>query len=382
MRRALCLLALTACSQSPSRSAIVIDTLPGGVIQVTNHLPSDWADTNGWKLVLEHSIAPGDGEPGELINPNGIGVTGNGQIVVADPGGSGILVFNPDGGFDHLIGRVGNGPGEYSGQLFDIDVHGDTLGISDCNRARAILYLVDGTLLGQWHTHDCSGSTGILLDRGGAWIGEHLRYDGDSHAAMLRWLPDGSTVDTFLRPIAPPAHIWIGRDGSASPIPFSPRLASTLSPSRWWYGVGSSPTIVHLSPTGDTVRVVTLDLTPQPIPDSVRSATVARYLKDAALADVVHLENVPSAQPYFNALHLDERGRVWMARPGPDGSTTSFEVIDSSGRWLGSVPAPPGRSRDPLWCNGRMYHITQTDEGLPEVQVFRVEGGDEHPSRR
>src|SRR5690606_36019662 len=54
-------LSLSACGGSDSGQALaepVIDTLGNGVIQVTNSGPTAWADTNGWKIVLEREIRP------------------------------------------------------------------------------------------------------------------------------------------------------------------------------------------------------------------------------------------------------------------------------------------------------------------------------------
>ncbi|MBP9897908.1 MAG: hypothetical protein KBF28_06030, partial [Gemmatimonadales bacterium] len=70
---ALALAALLAgCSLAAKDSALAtaeIDTLPGGIIQVTNSGPTKWADTSGWRLVLEREIVPEEGSPGEIGNP-------------------------------------------------------------------------------------------------------------------------------------------------------------------------------------------------------------------------------------------------------------------------------------------------------------------------
>lgn len=63
----------TACGGAAPRVATTrIDTLPNGVVRVDNVAPSAWSDTSGWRLVEERTIAPADGDPGELGRPDGL----------------------------------------------------------------------------------------------------------------------------------------------------------------------------------------------------------------------------------------------------------------------------------------------------------------------
>ena len=66
------LVLLAACSRGGQGASFVIDTLPGGIVRVANKVPTEWTDTNGWKLVLERTIAPPDSTPGQLNQPGGI----------------------------------------------------------------------------------------------------------------------------------------------------------------------------------------------------------------------------------------------------------------------------------------------------------------------
>ena len=78
-----------ACSRADGRESLgeaQIDTLAGGVIQVTNTGPTAWADTNGWKLVEERVIQPAEGSPGELSHVSGLAADASGNVYVMKPG--------------------------------------------------------------------------------------------------------------------------------------------------------------------------------------------------------------------------------------------------------------------------------------------------------
>ena len=86
-RLAPALLLLAACTRGDAKSALnapTIDTLPGGIVRVHNNGPTAWTDTNGWKLVLEHSFTMPEGSPGQLNNPAGIVADSKGNIYTTE----------------------------------------------------------------------------------------------------------------------------------------------------------------------------------------------------------------------------------------------------------------------------------------------------------
>ena len=54
---------LSACSAASGKALNepVTDTLPGNIVRVENTGPTEWADTSGWKLVLDQTIQPPEG---------------------------------------------------------------------------------------------------------------------------------------------------------------------------------------------------------------------------------------------------------------------------------------------------------------------------------
>lgn len=124
---------LAACSRPEARQlnlgSPTIDSLHGQVIRVTNAAPTEWADTNGWRLVEERVIKPAEGSPGEIGSPSGIVADDDGNIYVLQNLPVTIKAYSAKGRWLRDIGRIGEGPGEFrTGRLA---ILGNTLVMQD-----------------------------------------------------------------------------------------------------------------------------------------------------------------------------------------------------------------------------------------------------------
>lgn len=369
MRRATALLLVVACGDA-TPSTYTIDTLANGAVLVVNHAPSGWSDSSGIALVLEHTIAPPDSASGELAFPLEVRTLGDGSIVVNDGGGTGILLFGADGTFDRVIGRHGEGPGEY-GQIFSMATHGGTVFVQECNKARLTRFHLDGDSTTQWQSDDCMAGEGVTIDNEGAiWLDGRLREP--TRNVLFRWVATGERADTFFLPARQQPALWTV-DNGAIPIPFSAHSLNAGTPPLIWTGHGSTLAFHRVDARGDTVRVSSIPGIGAAIPDSVRQAVIDRIAASPQFASVVKLADVPTTHPLFSRMDQDEKGRLWVHRPASDGTTGHFEVLDSTGVWLGTVRAPAGAGREMHWANGRMYRISETAGGLPAVEIYRVD---------
>jgi hypothetical protein len=106
---------LAACASRDSRSAAaVIDTLPGGIVSVHNGAPSAWRDSATWQFEEVTRIESRDSGAEALVNPGYVAaMDGEGRAYVVDEPPVTIKVFDAAGQFVRMIGRDGEGPGEY-----------------------------------------------------------------------------------------------------------------------------------------------------------------------------------------------------------------------------------------------------------------------------
>ena len=92
--------------------------------------------------------------------PFGFGSTAQGHILVL-LGGSGPLIFNPNGTFLGFLGRQGSGPEEFQRPGRVISLGGDTLLILDSGNRRATLARINGEFLGS-HPFNTQGLHTII----------------------------------------------------------------------------------------------------------------------------------------------------------------------------------------------------------------------------
>lgn len=338
MRHALPLaLALTIACAGTEPAAYTIDTLPNDIVRVVNHGPSSWADTLGWKVVLDHELEAGPGSPGELVMPGWSTLDDVGRVYVVERDPMGIKVFDPEGRFVRQIGRGGSGPGEFRSP--QVVVHGDTVAVYDDELMRVELFTLDGALVLEWQPPCCAQSF-VGLDRAGVMTLEYgfsaipieSRY-------FLRFRLDGSRVDSIPHPPVPESRSWTLNGGRFSyGIPFQPRLGLTfLADGNIVMGVNDRLEL-HWSRDGrDTTRLATMALAAATIPDSVRQAQVDNAYVQQYFKDIAKLGDIPTSYPVWGLLEDDGDGNLWLTHRASDGSAR-FLVFDSAGVYRGAVP--------------------------------------------
>ena len=383
------LLLLAACSSTDTKVALntpVIDTLPGGIVRVTNPGPTAWADTNGWRFVLERVIAPSPGETGELADPRDIVVDSHGRIFVVDHDPEiGLKSFAPDGTFLQRFGRLGSGPGEFRSAV--LMIANDTLVIHDPQLGRTTTYSTDGAFLRVWGTMCCHNRPLRASDAGRAPIPGTVLPDttdtsGNPEAGIsgvVWYAVDGTPRDTMLFPPQPEKPSWrIGDETnySINTIPFQPGLSGRFAPDgTYLYGHQREYQIVVTRTGTDTLRLIRATVGTVPLPDSLRTQAVERYIRrDPRWRGVARVEDIPTTYPLWTSVTADGAGNIWVALPGPTGDSHQFDVFTPEGILWGRVSSPLTAVGRTYWSADRVYQLTENAEtDLPEIRVYRIE---------
>jgi hypothetical protein len=377
----------TACgSGGADRARVepVIDTLPGGIVQVTNTAPTSWVDTNGWKLVLERTITPDAETDAEIGVGGGIVADSRGNIYVLDHKPIAIRMYGPDGKFVRTIGREGGGPGEFRayGRLM---ITRDTLVHHDSRQARTQIFTADGEFIRGWQTMCChsrpllASSDGIVPIPG--TIAPDTTVGADAAiltgAGVVRYHLDGTVVDTMIFPPEPEQPFWrMGdkNDWSINSIPFQPGLEARFMPSGMLaWGFEGTYRIV-LSRTGiDSVRFFQYTAQPVALPESLRVQAVEEfYEEDERWRGVARLDEVPRHFPLWSSLTADGDNNIWVLLPGPKGEADHWDVFTADGVLLGTVPVPFSSEARTYWTSDRVYALDEGASGLPEITVWRI----------
>lgn len=386
---------LAACTSTGTEGALsepAIDTLAGGIVQVTNAGPTMWADTNGWRLVEELVIDPAEGSPGEFSDVTKLVADDAGNVYVMQIMPLAIKKFDAQGNWLLDIGRAGDGPGEFrDGMLY---IHGDTLLIQDPNNARATTFLANGTLLGTAPSQCCYFTAPLpTVDGGLAMImGQPPAGREDARFALYLTRMDGTVADTIVRRSTAPPRVadvaWtVSRSmpGGATQqislaIPGQPRDEYAWRGDRQQViGNTGQYRLALRRNYEDTLRIIVAPASPLMFTnaerDSVLQATIANEPEAwrEAIRGVARADQIPSARPLWTQLATDREHRIWVALPGPGSDVATLDVFSKDGVLLGKLPAPHPGILEGFWTRERVYLRDLDPEGRPIVRVFRLE---------
>ena len=277
---------LAGCGSTTEDAALAtatVDTLPGGVVQVTNSGPTAWADTSGWRLVLEREILPDEGTPGEIGNPRALAAGDDGTIYLLQQAPVTIKVYSADGTWLRNIGREGDGPGEFRDGMFGL-VH-DTLFVQDPANSRFTTFTAAGAFVQAKPSQCCWWTSRFPIFEDGTIgiIGQHVdtaAAEGSGGGAYYLTRMDGTVVDTIPFPNQPmdPEGTWTitRKSGSNSSmmgmnIPLRPSTESAWFPTRQKVtGRTSTYALAIVGLKDDTLRQFTAPATTVSITEAQR----------------------------------------------------------------------------------------------------------------
>lgn len=385
----------TACSSdsdsAPGDSAAdgvttTIDTI-NGVVRVTNT-----GTPPRWQLTQVASIGPksltDDGSPDEFGRVYDVALGPDESVYVADDMNQEIRVFGLDGAHRFTAGRKGEGPGEFDG-LYSVAWLGDRLLALDPHLGRISEFSAEGEYLDQRRIRGAMSSGG-----GPGWVrfwrvGADQAFFGTIPANMApgRWWQfvgvdsRGETGDTLVQLAGPNVatiHCEIGDRISFFNVPFGTRLVQRPGPGGMLYSAMTDAYRIALSDAvDDTVRVIERTLPPEPISDDEWAAGNSSY---RAVRDTFPLMRCdplrpprPDAKPFIAEIDIAYDGKLWVEVIREAGNR--WEVFDTDGRLLASLPVPVRGSLAPAISADHVLTVRRDDLGLDHVDVWRIERG-------
>lgn len=382
------ILSIAACGTESRPAVVTIDTLPGGIVRTVSSAP---ADSGQWRLVLERSIQPEEGSPGELGTPGPMALADDGTLFITDHDVKAIKVFGPDGAWLRTIGRDGAGPGEFQTGGIELALIGDTLIADDPMAARMTLFNTSGTTPLAIHPTACCNYTRIGIDGSGRVVVPTI--DGSAGTeVVIRIDPATGTGDTVAVPIIPTAddarwnYVENGMRRFSSTPPFLPTNFTVADPQgELMIAWGGDYRIARVRSGGDTASIFGRSHTPRTIDETIRRAAVEdriasnkRYWPEEGLRAAFLLDKVPTIYPAFEQIDVDRSGRTWIRLSSPDSTHVMIDLFDHEGTWLDQVVIPSSgwtRNRwDPVaWSVDRVAVATTNDEDLPIIHIYRIE---------
>ena len=372
---ALPLLILAGCMLDAGQETGVSISDSAGVSIVINTAPR-WATTTPWRLSENPALEIGavDGEPAYLFDRVVGAITlSDGQIAVADMGSAQIRVFDPTG--KHLIsfGAEGDGPGEFRQVIGLHRLPGDAIAVIDrLDR----LHVFDSS--GAYRETLRIGTLPVALDpltyhenpprdirvvgwlQDGtflAWESSHIVWNEQrqfEQAQTLefeysRYSMDPSPLNTIVRIAGPtfqphPMNLVLR-------TVFAPEVLSSTDDEHLVLGLSGSGEVRWYDDDGQLVRISRREWPMRPVTEETIDEFVAQSSPRIS-EELLRGRTFADALPKFSGLLCDRPGNVWLRRYEPDhaamtleyvrtfDTTSSWAVLDTTGRWLGDLTTP------------------------------------------
>lgn len=292
-----------------------VDTLPSGVIHVSN----PWPRTDGpdFELVEDLRIGrlSGSGPDvfGEILD---LAVDAEGRIYVLDIAAKQVRAFDAEGSHLWTVGREGEGPGELSYPIGLMVGSEGRVWVVDAGNSRYSVF-GDGELIEERARHVMAG---IVPWNGGFDRSGRLWESYDSYpvglVAMLGLvgLDDEFVPADSLNAVPVETGYFRERDGSWSGqhVPFAPWVTWAFDP-RGYVLVGDAGAYVirQLSLAGDTVRVFQLPYEPVRVQPAELDSALASLESFRRRGGIVDAALIPRVKPAFEAVFVGVDGRAW-----------------------------------------------------------------------
>jgi hypothetical protein len=367
---------------APGDASMRVDTIDGIIhLRHTGRAPV---------VRLTPVVAVGDAGGLEEASPTEFGrvrsvmADGDGHLYVADGLALEIRVFDAAGRFVRALGRKGGGPGEMEGLHGTTWLTPDTMVVADFGNARLLLMDREGRHLGHWPWVRITGPARFFFNGGpGEVYGYGFRADRQSggqgmEAIWVRHGPDGPldslTVPQLAGPI-PGTGVTCRGDGIGFfANPHGERLLTVPAPGgERLVALSSSYRLAFLGPTGDTLRILTRDAPPVPLPDDEwREAadSFAEFQRRWRGASCEGDVRRPRNRPILRQLSFDHHGRLLVELNTADG--TALDLYDTDGRWLATIPLPERDPGVPVYLrDDRLFLVTRDSLGVQRVLGYR-----------
>lgn len=367
-----------------------IDTLASGEIVVQNTKDPLWPLEDTWRIVEEIRVGSDTGEEAQIFGDIiSFDVDAQGRMFVLDFQTQEVSVFDSDGTFEHTVGSMGTGPGEFE-QALSVDISRDgEIWVMEMLKGQLSIFDPNGDYL----RTEPVGNPGVGLRPYSGGFDSMGRYN----AVIFSFNEIGETFtmgrfDQSLTPIDTIAipettvesdeyfrHVSDdGRVSIAEPIPFLGSFEWRFSPTgNLWTLYTKAYELVELASSGKTLRRVTKEHEPVMVTEEDRNAAREEFQWFISRGGTVDWSKIPDTKPVTVSFFCDDEGNLWVKRraASPEDEGRLFDLFDSEGRYLGELRLPFSlqSNPEPIIRQGILYGITADELGAPNLVRARIE---------
>ena len=369
------------------------------------------------RLVPEARVGVLDGAPEyELGRVAQLAVGADDAFVVGDDAVPAVRIFDSVGRAVRVIGRVGDGPGEYRSIGGVRTLPDGRIVLWDNRRRLLTTYSDTGAVLSTATVPSgLFGEALLHVERDGtAWVrtllltldqAQNPLRRSEARGAWIRVSPDGVVLDTVLAPVtATPVRSFVLSSSSGYDRPFTREVLNTVTVfGELVSGDNATYDIERRARDGSVARI-TRPYQAVPVGAGERAEWEAwaaffeaqarhRPASERAI-EIGPAEGdyvIPAQKPAYHTLLSDREGRLWVRRyvvadsvPGAERAAgdprpqrvwrepSTFDVFERDGAWLGTVTLPPN-TRFAEARGRHLWVIGTGDQGEDIVARYRIE---------
>ena len=348
------------------------------------------------KLVISDDSLP-DGE--FFSNLVSLAVDDSGAVYACDYEANNIKKLSAEGEFLKIIGKEGQGPGEFGSPL-QIDIARDRLIVWDSMNMRMTLLSLEGEYIKsvKWDRLQQGWPYRIKSLPDGK-----IGIEGRVSFRRGRSRPDEWIIHLFshdmdrLREVDR-REVWARKNimnpelqrQQSIPIPFSPMVHWVMSPKgNIIIGYSDKYEIEIHDPLKGKLSTFAREYEPVEVSKEDRERYFAGMTfstsvggevtrKQGAPDYVVKNTDFPRYKPAFNNIFCDSEGNIWVHtfHKDPEEEGRSFDAFDEKGRFLNRVRVE-GEGRFPFRARrmNRGFCVIEADEeGFQTIVIYRIEG--------
>jgi hypothetical protein len=306
--------------------------------------------------IIEEELSIGEAEgPEEYMFSaiRGIEVDDEENIYVVDVKGNHIREFDENGGFLRMIGREGQGPGEFQ-QITNIQITPENeLMVYDRYTFRLTFFSLDGDYLRTVLLKGIQAAV-VKVNSMGNYLVKTFDFDLVKHSSTATVLKVYSSDLAYIRTIAKDKH-------RSTNVSLKPYMKSRFLPSDLIIcGFSESYEFQILDSEGKTIRKFSKDYAPIEISEEEKEK---RKLPQSS--------EFPRYFPAFQDFSVDEENRIfvqtWERTENEEGYY--YDVFNSKGKYIAKIPFkyPPQ-----VWKKNRFFTKEEDEDGYQFVKRYKV----------
>ena len=344
--------------------------------------PRPWATPESWwEVTLEATSAPDL----FLTAIDDVEVDSRGRVFLVDRPQGGITVLTPELELLTMVGREGEGPGEFEFRRVQI-LPGDTLLVYDFGLGRVTLFdpenfevittrpppnIERGAVTNLWKLP--GQGRFFALDRPPFVAGAGEAADRGRTEVLLAFDESAEVIADTLATLADREMLVVRREGfmSVGSHPFGRRsLFGLLGDDRIVYANSDALDVTLVDFEGTMVHSFSHPLPPIPVTSAELRAEIEGMRE--LMADELRA-GAPYTWPALTGLVTDDEERIWIGIRGPnDSAEWEWAAFAPDGTHAGSILLPAGHLLRVV-RDGRIYVLSRDELDVPSIRAYRLE---------